>query len=52
MKNPQKVDILAKYWVLKIEAELVRRGETDSLKIIATGLSTVSTINIYSFRTR
>ena len=35
MKNPQKVDILAKYWVLKIEAELVRRGETDSLKIVA-----------------
>ena len=34
-KNPQKVDILAKYWVLKIEAELVRRGETDSLKIVA-----------------
>ena len=34
MKNPQKVDILAEYWVLKIEAELVRRGETDSLKII------------------
>ena len=35
MANPQKVDILAQYWVLRIEAELVRRGETGALKIIA-----------------
>ena len=35
MKNPQKVDILAEYWIIRIEKELKRRGEKDTLKIIA-----------------